>query len=276
MVFLQNARPMQQLKQDDRFVKRADDVARIERNAAIIKAARNGAPFRSLGRKYGISFQAVSAMCRKAGIVSKVRQRLLESGAAKRTVAEERRAAAAVRRNEQKEKREREMEAVRRLVEDEGISALAALKRLGLSRNLPDNWRCQHGFRLDSLHGPGSRVRKGKPGSIDKVSIKVEMPDRQVATGHPQRRGSPSKSPPSKSSPSKPQIERIVIAVDEFPTFSRDERKRLAIQRHHINMAGRRRKVTIEELQAAVQASDKPVQRLPLGAHSGWLPSWLA
>lgn len=53
------------------------------------------------------------------------------------------------------------------------------------------------------------------------------------------------------------------------------EKRRIALEVTRRHQRGRRAKMSKHEMRALVAASDVPVKRLAIGAHAGWLPSWL-
>jgi hypothetical protein len=65
------------------------------------------------------------------------------------------------------------------------------------------------------------------------------------------------------------------IVQTAVPTFTEAEKKSLAKRRYFIQRRARSSKSSIEDLRAIVAASDAPIQKLPVGAHTGWRPSWL-
>jgi hypothetical protein len=56
--------------------------------------------------------------------------------------------------------------------------------------------------------------------------------------------------------------------------FTADEKTALEIKRRHLLNRARRMPATDADLKAAIAASTVPIQRLPVGAHRGWKPSW--
>lgn len=62
----------------------------------------------------------------------------------------------------------------------------------------------------------------------------------------------------------------------ERPTFTAEERRRLAMRRQHVMQRLKGMPPpTQEQLDAMIATSGVVVKRYPPGAHRGWTPSWL-